>query len=100
MDTQRNASWIWNFILGVRPMSKARSHGLPFCNGRIASFWFDNLSLLGILCDIFGSSDSRRLGFLLNSTLISLWQMFVAILVGSFPQLGQGIQMLLILGTS
>ncbi|CAL9239284.1 unnamed protein product [Arabidopsis halleri] len=68
-DGHSNASWICKFLLGLRPMAKV----LISCNignGRLASFWFDNWSPLGILWDIFGRTGPSRLGIPLDSTVV------------------------------
>lgn len=65
-DAQSNASWIWKYIISLRPMAKA----LIRCNigdGSTASFWYDKWSPFGPLIDFIGVAGPRLLGFHLQA---------------------------------
>ncbi|CAL9222403.1 unnamed protein product [Arabidopsis halleri] len=67
-EAKSNSSWIWKFLLNLRPMAKA----LIRCNlgdGLSASFWYENWTPLGPLIDLFGESRPSFLGVPINATV-------------------------------
>ncbi|KAL1198665.1 putative ribonuclease H protein [Cardamine amara subsp. amara] len=68
VEIQPNSSWIWKFIMALRPLAK----GLISCDigdGNQASFWHDNWTNHGPLLDYLGLSGPTKLGIPISATV-------------------------------
>lgn len=60
-EVQNNSSWIWKYILSLRPLAKALI-GCEIGDGKTASFWYDNWTGHGPLIEFVGSLGPQKLG--------------------------------------
>ncbi|KAL1193284.1 hypothetical protein V5N11_033618 [Cardamine amara subsp. amara] len=66
VEVQSTSSWIWKFILSLRPLAK-RFLSCKVGDGNNASFWFDNWTLHGPLINFVGPNGPRMMGMPLDS---------------------------------
>lgn len=68
IEPQKSDSWIWKFLLSLRPLAKTL---LSSCtgDGRNTSFWFDIWCPHGQLLEIMGENGPLRLGIPVQSSV-------------------------------